>query len=334
MSNNILKLSALVLLTLCSIGANIAYGENSAVSVAVTAPVLAPLVESIGGSHVSIYQVIPQGADPHTYEPPASFAARLNDFDVIVMTGPHHLRVEEVILNWKRQGLLRHPIIVYYGNYTLCGLEPLNISGHLNPHGYWWGPHGLAAVARCVGKALAVADPAHSGYYLARASLYAAQAEALADRLQGLRLAAYSPVVQYFAVESGASIVYTAALSPDSEPRPYAAQVVDTLYRNGSIDAFVVTAIDTMLSRAAAEMVSELRASGGPVALITLGAPGGDPLRSVAESQGMILQATTQWSAPVAEGTSGGCVQPWGVGVASFMAGLVVAVAWWRSARA
>ncbi len=334
MSNNILKLTALAIIVLCSISANIAYGENSVLSVAVTAPVLAPLVGAIGGSYVSIYQVIPQGADPHTYEPPASFAARLDDFDVIVMTGPHHLRVEDVILNWRQQGLLRHPIIVYYGNYTLCGLEPLNISGHLNPHGYWWGPHGLAAVARCVGEALAAADPAHSSYYLARASLYAAQAEALAGRLQGLRLAAYSPVVQYFAVESGASLVYTATISPDSEPRPDAARVIVSLYRNGSIDAFVATTIDTMLSRSAAEMVSELRASGVPVALITLGAPGADPLRSVAESQGMVLQATTQEGAPAAEGAGGGYVQPWGVGVASFMAGLVVAVAWWRSARA
>ncbi|MEB3851680.1 MAG: zinc ABC transporter substrate-binding protein, partial [Desulfurococcales archaeon] len=193
-SNGLIIVSALALAALLALQPTIAQaGEPHRLRVAVTAPVLAPLVESLGGGGVEVDSIIPPGADPHTYEPPARLAGALDGYDVIVMSGPHHLRVEEVILEWRRQGLLRHPIIVYYGNYTGCGLRPLEYGGSQNPHGYWWGPRSLAAVARCVGEALAEADPARAGYYTSRASLYAAMAESLAGRLEGIRVAAYSP---------------------------------------------------------------------------------------------------------------------------------------------
>jgi ABC-type Zn uptake system ZnuABC Zn-binding protein ZnuA len=331
-SRGLLALLAVLATTAVAAAAAVtAQAGPATLRVAVTVPILAPMAEAVGGQYVSVESLVPSGVNPHAFEPKPSLAAQLSSYSLIVMTGPRHLKLEDAILEWRVEGLARGPAILYYENYTSCGLRLLRLGGRENPHGYWWGPRSLAVIARCVGDALARVDPTHAAYYEARASLYASQAEALAGRLQGLRVAAYSPAAQYFVEESGARLVYIAAPGPDAEPSPTAAGTVEELYRNGSIDVFVETYVDKAMSRAAGQLAEQLRGAGVPVAVLPLGEPGLDPLTSIAEAQGAVLEAASHPAAPQASpGGAGQHTPPWGVAVASFMAGLVAGVAWWR----
>ncbi|MEB2835779.1 MAG: zinc ABC transporter substrate-binding protein [Desulfurococcales archaeon] len=336
MSNRFMALSALALALAATLVAAPAAAQQTQarVRVAVTVPLFAPLVESIGAPYVEVDQVIPPGVDPHTYSPPASVIARLDSYDLIVMSGPHHMKVEESIVAARLEGALRHPLILYYRNYTAAGLRLLDINGHTNPHGYWWGPKSLAVIASSIGDALARIDPAHAAWYRARASLYAAKARALEGSLRGLRVAAYSPIVQYFVEESGGELVYTAAPSPGAEPSATAVSEVVKLYREGRVDVFVATRIDVLYSRAAARIVEDLRARGVPAVILPLGQPGADPLLTMEESVGILqsIQATGAPQAGARGACPGGSLGGWGLAVASFAAGVVVMAAWVRRA--
>jgi zinc transport system substrate-binding protein len=306
-------------------------GPPRGLKVVVTAPPLVPLVKALGGPYVDVEGIIPPGADPHTYSPPASVVAKLDYYDLIVMTGPHHMRVEDIILELRSEGKLRHPLILYYANYTRCGLHLLELRGHENVHGYWWGPRSLAVISRCVGEALARLDPEHAGWYLARADLYANSSLSLIGSLQGIKVAAYSPIAQYLVEESGGVLAYTLVPAPSAEAPANSLEGIVRLYREGKIEVFVVTYIDYASSRSVRVLVENLGKEGVPTAFLPLGEPGLDPLEAASQSIGAIHSAL-EASGRGAGVCGGSWINGWGVAVASFLAGLGVMTAWVRRA--
>jgi len=321
-------MAAVALAALLAVIPGVQAGGPPRIRVAVTVPYMAYIVKAIGGPYVEVDSIIPPGADPHTYSPPASMVARLDSYDLIVMSGPRHMKAEDVILSWRGRGLLRHPLILYYENYTSCGLELLAFKGHVNPHGYWWGPRSVAVISSCIGRALAEADPSHADWYMARARLYSSEALGLAGSLRGLRVAAYSPIVQYFINETGASLVYVASPSPGSEPDPRVISEVTRLYEEGRIDAFVATSVDVMFSRSASAVVKDLQSRGVPAIVLPIGEPGVDILTTLSESVGIL--SSLKAPRPAARGRPLSC--GWGVAVASFALGAAVVGAWARRA--
>lgn len=324
-------LIALIALAVAAPTATMSIAEHQpSLKVAVTAPPLVPLVKALGGPYVDVEGIIPPGVDPHTYSPPASVLARLDEYDLIVMTGPHHMRVEDAIIELRSEGELRHPLILYYANYTSCGLHLLEMQGQENPHGYWWGPESLAVISRCVGEALARLDPQHASWYLARASLYANSSLSLSASLEGVRVAAYSPIVQYLIEESGGILAYTLTPSPSAEAPANSLEEIVKLYREGKIDVFVATYEDYISSRAVKVLLENLRGEGVPTAFLPLGEPGMDPLESMSQSLGAIHSALQSGGAGSCSVSGSSWIHGWGVAAASFLAGLGVMAAWVR----
>ena len=335
MSNSAWTLVPLIALAMTApLTATASAGAQRGLKVAVTAPPLIPLVRILGGPYVDAEGLIPPGVDPHTYSPPASVVARLDYYDLIVMTGPHHMRVEDVIVKLRGEGELRHPLILYYANYTKCGLHLLKLQGHENVHGYWWGPRSLAAISRCLGEALARLDPQHASWYLARASLYANSSLSLTGSLRGVRVAAYSPIVQYLVEESGGILAYTLTPAPSAEAPANSLEELVRLYREGKIDVFVATYIDYTSSRSVRVLVESLGRDGVPTALLPLGEPGLDPLEAMSQSIGAIHSALQAGGpgASTCRASGSTLIHGWGVAIASFLAGLGVMAAWVRRA--
>lgn len=194
------------------------------------APV-ADIVRQVGGTRIEIVQAIPNGADPHTYEPRPSDARRVADADIVILNGLNlEPMVERFVGGARRSGT---PIV-------LLGDRALRPEDHAfdrsyprsrgvpNPHA-WMNPVFAKAYAVVVADELAKVAPTHADYY-------ATNAKAFADRCDRLDAAIVQVVATipasnrkmltfhdswpYWAQRYGLDIIGAIQASSETEPSP------------------------------------------------------------------------------------------------------------------
>ncbi len=176
--------ASLTLLSLIISSGSVHAGESSSpqLTVVVTVPALKPVVELVGGERVEVVSLIPPGTDPHHYEPPwIELVETLSKCDLVVMTGPSHLPVEERIRELIAEGLIK-AVLIDYEDYATHGLKLLKFpeTNTLNPHGYFLHLTGIEIIAEVVVSELKALDPAGR-------EVYEARLKALKSLLDGLR---------------------------------------------------------------------------------------------------------------------------------------------------
>ena len=77
-----------------------------AIQVVATTSIVADWVENIGGEHVEVFNLVPPGVDPHSYQPGAQDVARIADADLVLSVG---LGLEESWLRELIQNAARDP---------------------------------------------------------------------------------------------------------------------------------------------------------------------------------------------------------------------------------
>lgn len=242
--------------------------------VAVTAPSLTEVVECVGGQYVEVLELVPPGADPHTYDPPVNeLLNKLSQADLVVMTGPSHLVIEEKIKELKEQGMVKVRIIDYT-DYVAEGMTLLNnpVTGKPNPHGYVFSYSGLEAIAKALAKALSAERPDISEYFSERAVSFIemlSKEESVVQRMSSSapRVGLLTPVLQYAAADAGIGV--GAVMLPELGVEASQQQIDDFIskWREGIYDVVVTT--DMEASRLG-KVVDALRAAGIPVAVIQL----------------------------------------------------------------
>jgi ABC-type Zn uptake system ZnuABC Zn-binding protein ZnuA len=287
----ILAVTAMLSLILSEIASSLVNAQAQRVLVVTTLPVLDYLVKMIGGKYVSAISLVPQGANPHTYEPSTKDLEKAMKADVIVASGLHHTRLEEIIEEYIKEGKITG-IYLDVNTYKLYGLKLIQVNGRPSPHGFWWDPSDLAAMALAIGDALSRKDPYHANYYKARAEEIADKSLTLRTSLEGLRVAVYSPPDEYFAKGCGAKVVLLLAPSPGSAPTPDKLQ--ELLSLKSSIDVLIISYVDLSMSKTAGEVAERFVKEGGKVAIIPLGAPSWDPLSSIIAGVWSVLQQTSK----------------------------------------
>ena len=76
------------------------------IQVVVTTNIMADWVEIVGGDRVEVFSLVPEGADPHSFQPGAQDIARIADADLVVSVG---LRLEESWLKELLENAARDP---------------------------------------------------------------------------------------------------------------------------------------------------------------------------------------------------------------------------------
>ena len=280
---------AILLLASLALPTAVAEGENK-VLIVTTLPVLDYLAKLVGGNYTEVLSLVPPGANPHTYEPSPKDLEEVMKADIILASGLHHTKLEEVIEKYVEEGKVRGTYLDV-NTYKLYGLKLIEVNGKPSPHGFWWSPRDLAAVTLALGDALAKKDPSHATYYKARAEEIAEKALSLSNALQGLRVAVYSPPDMYFAEGCGAKVVLMLSPSPGSTPTPD--KVQELLSLKGSIDVLIVSYVDLSMSKGAREIVKRFEESGGRVAIVPLGAPSWDPLSSIVAGVWSVMEVSS-----------------------------------------
>jgi len=205
--------SLLLLILVFSAFNQVSAQEADKILVVVTAPPLGSVVEKVGGDLVEVRSILPPGAEPHSYEPGIQeIVSSIQDASLIVMTGPHHLPVEERIQRLSEEGLIKTSILDYR-DYEETGLMILSIpqTGAPNPHGYVYSIRGLKAIAKACVSELSRIYPEGSSYFNERLRAYLQRLSELEKKLsgmnvRGMRVILGGPVLQYVAEDLGLKV--------------------------------------------------------------------------------------------------------------------------------
>lgn len=171
---------ALIALTLAACGKTARSPSDQAgkLKVSVSFNALKEIASAVGGEYVDIATIIPDGTEPHEFEPKAQDMAALSRASVFVYNG---FGLEK----WAPQA------IEVAGNKALVavdaseGAEPIALEGdeaiehgNTDPH-LWLSIKGAEIETRNVAKAFAKADPAHAAAYGKNADAFVAELESL-----------------------------------------------------------------------------------------------------------------------------------------------------------
>lgn len=148
------------------------FSAPAAVKVAATHPLIGDLLRQVGGSHVTVVDLLKPGGDAHHFEPTASDLRELRGAAAVFASGKHL----ESYLDKLGDSLGPGVKIIEVGR-TIPSLKiepgndvflccPTHAKGGIDPH-WWHSAENMARAARIVADELAALDPAQAAAYKA-----------------------------------------------------------------------------------------------------------------------------------------------------------------------
>jgi ABC-type Zn uptake system ZnuABC Zn-binding protein ZnuA len=222
---------ALVLAACGSDGGDDPAAAGDLVDVVSTVSPITNIVENIGGEHVSIVGLVPEGTNSHTFEPAPSDAAVMEDADIVFMNGLH---LEEPTRDLAETNLSDGAPLVLLGDETIGPDEYVfdfsfpEEQELPNPH-LWTNPPYAERYAEIVKDELSALDPENAASYEANYEAFAAridELDAVARQVtetvpsENRKLLTYHDSFPYFAREYGWEVIGAIQPSSFSEPTP------------------------------------------------------------------------------------------------------------------
>ena len=156
---------ALFLLSGCSPSASTPVSDK--LTVVTTVSPITNIIYNIGGDHIALTGIIPEGTDSHTFEPAPSTAQLFAQADVIFVNGLH---LEEPTQKLAAANLKPGAEIIILGEQTLTPDQYIydfsfpKSAGNPNPH-LWMNPINALRYAEIVRDTLVRRDPSNTAYY-------------------------------------------------------------------------------------------------------------------------------------------------------------------------
>jgi ABC-type Zn uptake system ZnuABC Zn-binding protein ZnuA len=202
------------------------------------APITSIVANVAAGTPTRITGVVPEGTNSHTFEPPPSAAATLEDADVVFINGlVLEEPTKELALANQRDGsiicelgttILPESEFIYDFSFPLEGGKP-------NPH-LWTNPPMVVEYAELARDVLSAADPAHSEQYATNFEAFQTKVDALDEAVRAAsatmtveqrQLLTYHDAYAYFAKEYDWNVI--GAIQPSSFDEPTASEVADLI---------------------------------------------------------------------------------------------------------
>jgi len=192
------------------------WGEKQKVGVSI-AP-LCSLVQEVGKDKVEIFQLIPNGASPHTYEPRPSDVRKIEEGQAFFLVGLGlDFFLEEIIKKVAEQ----KPIF-----YVYQGIDLIKEGEGVNPH-IWISISNAQIMVGNISKALSILDPENSAYYEINAQEYIQKLKDLDQwfreelkKLSKRSFVAHHSAWDYLARDYHLELKGVIEKSPEKEPSP------------------------------------------------------------------------------------------------------------------
>ncbi len=222
---------------------------------------LADIAQNVAGDRLRIETLMPEGLDPHSFEPTPRDVAKINDSDVLIINGAGF---EAWLVNIA-ENLPPDQIVVE----ASAGLQSRTIEedhseddGHeheIDPH-FWLDPNLVITYVENIRDGLAAVDPQGKAEYAANAEAYIQQLKDLdlyiQDKVREIPVEQRLIVTNhesfgYFADRYGFKVVGTIIHSVSSGSTPSAQQMaalVDKMRASGAKAIFMETGSNTQLA--------------------------------------------------------------------------------------
>lgn len=203
--------------------------EDGRLQVVTTVSPLTNIIYNIGGEHIVLSGIVPEGTNSHTFEPAPSNAVKLAQADIIFING---LNLELPSLRLAEANLKEGAEIVILGEQTLKPDEyvydfsfPVE-AGNPNPH-LWTNPILALKYAEIVRDTLVERDPANAEAYRSNYDSFAARIAALDEAIKATtasipaenrKLLTYHDSFAYFAPRYGFTVIGAVQPADFSEP--------------------------------------------------------------------------------------------------------------------
>lgn len=223
-----------------------------------TTSLVAETVAIVGDEDIDLTALLPQGVDPHTYEPTPQDLRVVAEADLVFING---LGLEEFLAQ----------LLVNAGGQAAWvslseGIEArqLTAEGGVDPH-VWMDPANVSTWAENAARALGALDPAHLADYEARAAHYQVELRSLDAWIQQQvgqiprsrrRLVSDHDELGYFADRYGFEVVGAVipAYSTSAEPSAQEVSQLEQAIRDLGVRAvFVSAAVNPTLAARVAE---------------------------------------------------------------------------------
>jgi ABC-type Zn uptake system ZnuABC Zn-binding protein ZnuA len=206
-------------------------GSGDGLRVVTTVAPITSIVAAVGGEHVDVVGLVPEGTNSHTFEPPPSAAATLAEADVLFVNG---LDLEDPTQELAESNLPDGAELVALGEHTITEDDYIydfsfpEEGGKPNPH-LWTNPPMARRYGEIVRDTLSERDPDHAAAYAANLEAYAEQVDALDDAMAAATgtvpadqrtLLTYHDAYAYFAEHYGWDVVGAIQPSDFAEPSP------------------------------------------------------------------------------------------------------------------
>lgn len=205
--------------------------DDGRLEVVTTVAPITNLVENVGGPHVRVTGLVPEGTNSHTFEPAPSDARILSTADLFIANG---LQLELPSIRLAEKNLPADAISVELAAETITPDEAIfDFSfpvedGDPNPH-LWTHPQYAKRFVEIIEETLSARDPEHVAEYATNAAALAARFDALDAALRtatatvpeaNRRLLTYHDSFPYMAREYGWTIIGAIQPSDFSDPTP------------------------------------------------------------------------------------------------------------------
>ncbi|MCH9639871.1 MAG: metal ABC transporter substrate-binding protein [Betaproteobacteria bacterium] len=227
-----------------------AYAEesNRLLHIVTTVPPITNLVENVGGKHVDVVGIVPNGIDSHTFEPVPSDAKILADADIIIVNG---LDLELPTIKLAEKVKKNSTPIIHLGNNALAEDQwQYDFSfprehGHPNPH-LWPNIALTMKYVEIIRDSLVEFDSLHKQSYMANTVVYLEKLKQLDEAIfacvqsipeKNRKLVTYHDSFAYFAPRYGMKVI--AAIQPANFTEPGPREIIRVIeqIRNEQIPA-------------------------------------------------------------------------------------------------
>ncbi len=154
-----------------------ASSDEGRVLVAVSLEPLGDIVSEATGGRVDIFVIVPEGAEPHTYQATPEVIEAVRSAALVVTVA--HLPVEEQVAE------VTDAPVIGMEDYQRHGLRliPVPGQGGENIHGFWLDPDNALAIGEAVVEALQKIDPGGAREYGESLSQFRARVEGLKETI-------------------------------------------------------------------------------------------------------------------------------------------------------
>lgn len=211
---------------------------TDSLNVVTTVSPITNIIYNIGGDHINLSGIVPEGTNSHTFEPAPSDAKKLAQADLIFVNG---LNLEVPTLRLAEANKKENAEIILLGEQTITPDEYVydfsfpKEAGSPNPH-LWTNPLHALRYAEIARDALAERDPANADDYRQNYEAFKARIEALDAAIretinsipaENRKLLTYHDSWAYFAPRYGMTVI--GAIQPADFAEPSAREVANLI---------------------------------------------------------------------------------------------------------